>query len=316
MFPMSSDYLTRIKTFDEKNLPNLDEVVLAALEYLSSATIPKLNIHQFARPLVVGSVNALATGRILFSDVDAVFAEEGNYQEALLRVPSINAVYIFSASGGKHATHIAKALQSKEDVPVFLITSTVNSPAAAYVNPENIFVFPHIREPYTYNTSTYLGMLLGNSPESPRDILDFIETHVTPIIPDNLGTYESFILCITPEFGLLRSMFETKFDELFAPLRTGRSFTSEEIKHAKIVIQSETQCCINFGTPTTPYLPTKQQFTIPLPVGCGPVAMLAIGYYVIGHIQKQNEPYFKKDIQTYVNCASDVFGQDMGVIVE
>ncbi len=312
---MNTTYLKRLQTFTETDLPDLDEVVLGSLQFLDSASITHINVRAHRRPLVIGSVGGLNTARILFRNSDAVIADEGSYKDAYNQIPDIDSVYIVSASGSKHAVHIAADMKER-DVPVYLITSTLDSPASAYIASERICVFPHIREPYTYNTSTYLGMLLGDSTESPGDIIRFIEEKVAPHLEGKFGGYDSFVCTVPPQFGLVRSMLETKFDEMFAPVVTGRAFTSEEIKHAKIVVPSDTQCFLNFGVPTTPYARNELQYSISLPKDCGYVGMLAIGYYVIGTIQKQKPPYFKDSIRAYTEHASEVFGQPVPVIVE
>lgn len=307
--------LERLQTFTEHDLPTLDEVVLGALQFLNKSNIPHLDTTAHTRPLIIGSVNALSTGRILFRDCDAVFADEGTYQDVLSRIPSIDAIYIFSASGSKHAVSIAREL-GVDGRPVYLVTSTENAPAAAYLDAGHVFVFPHIREPYTYNTSTYLGMLLSEGKESPEEIYTFITTHVAPVISHDLGRYDAFVLTVPPAWGLVRPMLTTKFDELFAPRVTGRAFTSEEIKHAKIVIESDTQYFFNVDVPMTPYANDGVQCRIPLPENPGPVALLAITYYVIGRIQAQHPPYFSDNIRTYTTRAQEVFGQPVPVIVE
>lgn len=310
-----SEYRTRLETFTEADLPDLDEVVMGALAFLALATIPRLDVHAHARPLVIGSVNALSTGRLLFREIDAVFADEGEYETVFARTRGIDGVYLISASGSKHAVDIAKRM-SAHLVPVYLITSTENAPAAQFLEGERVFVFPHIREPYTYNTSTYLGMLLGAGAESPLDILTFIERDIAPLVPTTLRQYTSYVLTVPPEFGPVRAMFETKFDELFAPVVTGRSFTSEEIKHAKIVIPSPTQYFFNLGVENTLYAPFETQLHVPLPAGLGPIALLAVGYYLIGRIQREHPAYFKQNIRAYTEHAQAVFGQSVPLIVE
>ena len=71
--------LERMKRFDESSLPDLDEVVLAALELFMRQGVPRLDLGRCKKPLVVGSGNAAATGRILLEKADA---------EALLPRPS------------------------------------------------------------------------------------------------------------------------------------------------------------------------------------------------------------------------------------
>src|SRR5690606_16135754 len=92
-----------LNSFTEDNLPDLDTVVLGALEYLGDATLPSLNIGGFKKMLVVGSGNALATGRVLFDSEYVIFKDESTYQEILGTAEDIDAVTVVSASGGKHA---------------------------------------------------------------------------------------------------------------------------------------------------------------------------------------------------------------------
>ncbi len=73
---------------------------------------PKPNLRQFQRPWVVGSGNALATGRIIFDSYDAVYTDEGSYQGKLEAIQSIDGVVLLSASGGKHAPIIAKDVKA------------------------------------------------------------------------------------------------------------------------------------------------------------------------------------------------------------
>jgi hypothetical protein len=215
-------------------------------------------VHAHTRPLVIGSGNAFSTGQILFADTDAIYADEGNYEAALERVPTIDAFYLISASGGKHAVHIAERL-AHMNRPLYLVTDVINSPASVYVSEDRVFVYPHIREPYTYNTSTYLSMILGATHESVQSIFDFVTSVVAPSIPLNIGSYESYTFILPPKFSVFRSMFETKFDELFGPLVHTRVFTSEEIKHAKTVISSDNQCFISFGVENTDFGDIQQR---------------------------------------------------------
>ena len=63
-------------------LPYLDKVVIDALNLFKKSKLPKLNL-KYKRPLVLGSGNAAVTGRIIFADKDAIFADEGNYKQKL-----------------------------------------------------------------------------------------------------------------------------------------------------------------------------------------------------------------------------------------
>lgn len=304
-----------LKNFTEQSLPDLDTVLLGALEYLDDAVLPEIMVGGFKKMLVVGSGNALTTGRVLFAHCNAIFHDESTYQDALTLEADIDAVCVISASGGKHAIEMVKTAVAK-DLPTFLITNTKDSLAGALLDPSCVIRFPKIREPYTYNTSTYLGMLLAHGGEDPTTIHDFITEAVAPRIPETFAAYDAFFLIVPSEFDTLRDMFGTKFDELFGPLVVGRVFTLEQAKHAKTVVPSASELFISFGEENTMFGTEAHRLTLPLPQNAGPAAMLAVSYYTIGCIQKQFPPYFKDNIAKYAAEASQIFGHQIPVIVE
>jgi hypothetical protein len=61
---MECPNLEQMKRFDESNLPDLDVVVLAALELFMRQGVPRLDLGRCQKPLVVGSGNAAATGAV------------------------------------------------------------------------------------------------------------------------------------------------------------------------------------------------------------------------------------------------------------
>ena len=70
---MSNKNIDVLNTFTIDTIPDLDVAVLGALELFQKEKLPRIEIS-YKRPLVVGSGNAEATGRIIFEDTDAVFA--------------------------------------------------------------------------------------------------------------------------------------------------------------------------------------------------------------------------------------------------
>ena len=295
---------------DKKKLIDLDVCVVNALELFDKKKLPKLHLDSYRRPLVVGSGNAAVTGRIIMADKDAVFADEGTYSRKLKVVKEIDGAILISASGGKHAPIIAKELKRRK-IEVLLLTNTPDSPASRFA--DKTFVFSKNAEPYTYNTSTYMGMILAKSKESPKAIHSHLGT-VRQMIPQNLRRYDSFYIIVPEEFDAMRELFMTKFDELFGPRISGRVFTPEQTKHAKTVVQSDTELFISFGYHNRIF--GKHRLNIPLPKNAGPAAMMAMVYYVIGSIQKQHPPYFKQSIETYARQASKIFRQAINPIVE
>lgn len=303
-----------LNTFTIDTLPDLDVVTLGALELFKDSTLPQIDFHQFKRPLVVGSGNAFVTGKMLFDDVNAIFADESSYKDILETHTSIDGAFLISAGGGKHAIEIAQALQ-QHSLTTILLTNNKEAPARGFLAPENIVVFPKNREPYTYNTSTYMGMLLSKTYEDEQSILDFIHNEVISKIPKNLSSYTAFYLIVPENFSDMCEMFRTKFDELFGPKLMGRVFTYEQTKHAKTVVQDEKELFISFGVENTIFGNGENRIFIPLPEDADYVTLLAIGYFCIGHVQKQFPPYYKNRIEAYTKEASDIFGSTITPIV-
>ena len=313
-----------MQSFTVKSLPNLDTVVLAALELFSNKAtkLSKLKIP-YKRPLVVGSGNAIATGKIIFEKHDARYAPESTVEAKLKSIKAIDGVVLFSASGAKHAPIIAK-LAKKYKKPVTLITNTKNSDALKILNlksQDQEYIFPKNREPYTYNTSTYMGPIISYTKEDPKSILKFIKNNITSskitkLKPNNLKKYKKFYIQVPEEFEGIIRLLNVKFIELF-----GRQFsrdieTFQNTKHATTVVPSKKELFISFGQKNKTYGQKEHRLHIPLPKQANYAAMMAIAYYVIGQIQKAHPPYFKKNIQNYMKETSKIFNKKMSSIVE
>lgn len=301
--------LDTLKTFTLENLPDLSVAVEGALELLFGAALPEASAP-FKRPLIIGSGNAESAGRIIFADADAAFASESSYEAMLRRVPAIDGFVLISASGGKHAVGIAEALRTGGR-PGRLFTNNPAAPAARYFDPGDVLVFPKNREPYTYNASTYLGMILSKTGEDPAAILAFICTHFGADLRPLFSSHAAFTFILPGEYGELRSMLRTKFDELFGPKLVGRFFTFEELKHAKTVVPDPGELFLNF---TDQAIGKAGELRLALPPGYA--GALATTYFIVGLIQNAQPPYFKQHLQAYAAEASDIFGQDIRPIVE
>ncbi|MGK0209017.1 MAG: hypothetical protein ACI83O_000279 [Patescibacteria group bacterium] len=300
--------LTIMQNFTMKDIPNLDTCVKGALELFSQESLPKINIPK-KNLLVVGSGNALDTGKIVFSKYHAHYADESTYKH-LLKFYKPDMAILFSASGEKHAPIIAKELKRKK-IKTLLFTSNQNASAKKVVN--SSLIFPKQKEPYTYNTSTYLAPILARTKESPKELLKHINK-IEKLFPKNLSKYTAFYLIIPSQFTEIKDMLQTKFDELFGPLINGRIFTIEQTKHAKTVVSSPKELFISFGEKNTLF--GKNRLHIPLPKNANYGAMLITSYLTIGKIQTANSPYFKKNIASYCKEASKIFKQEIKPIVE
>ena len=304
-----------LEKFDISSIPDLDVVVLGALELFADVELPKLDFSHLKKPLVLGSGNAYLTAQIVFSGQEAIFADESSFRSVMDIHTDIDGVVIFSASGSKHAVAMVTDLQ-KEGFEVHLVTNTSSSPAGQLLAGEFVHIFPKNREPYTYNTSTYLSTILGTTGEKTEEIKEYILREVSPKLLRNFGDYNAYTLLVPSRFEHVRAMLRTKFDELFGPKLTGRVFTGEEVKHAKTVVTSGDELFISFGVENEYYGLPKNRLHIPLPDNADYGAMIAVSYFVVGKIQAAYPPYFKQGIEKYVQTASEIFGQELKAIVE
>jgi hypothetical protein len=296
-----------MQTFTLKNIPSLSTCVLGALEFLSNKTLPKIDIPKSKKLLVLGSGNALITGKIIFKDYNAIFADESSFKNQIKKTKYDLAI-IISASGSKHAPLIAKYLNSKK-IKSILLTTNKDAPAKKYVN--KTIVFPKQREPYTYNTSTYLSMIISKTKESPSKIYKQIKKIK---INQNLKNYNAFFLILPEKFNEAKEMLITKFDELFGPMINGRVYTFEQTKHAKTLVPSEKELFISLGIKNKIF--GLKRINIPISKDADYGEFIATSYYVIGKIQEAHKPYFKENLLNYTKKISKIFNTKIEPIVE
>jgi len=297
----------------------LHEVVLDALDWHAKPE-NKRSLPDFGAPgriFVLGSGNAFAAGRIIFGDRDAVFADEGQYAHALQvnRDPPIGCGVVISSSGEKDAPDMVEAMLEKGLETYLLTCNKVTDPpgtlsrAAGLLQGRDdcVFSIPVLAEPITYNTSTYVGMILAHTDEDPGAIRDHIVDTVKPFIDERLDLLRgagAFYLLVHPDFDAVREMLLTKFDELFGPMINGRCYTPEQTAHAKTLVGWDEELFISFD-PLDAADPIfgkadKTRLDVPMPKPCGPAAMVSIGYYVIGRIQEARiEDWYRASADDY-----------------
>lgn len=300
--------------FDINNLPNLDVVVLGALELFTEQPT-SFSFPPFKRPIVVGSAGSVGVGKMMFAKKDVVFADESTYKQVLDVTSGIDGAILISASGGKHAVEAAKYLQ-EQNFPTVLLTNNHQAPARESVPAEQVFVFPKNREPYTYNTSTYLGMLLSQTGESAAFIKSYIETYIDPALTKNFSDYNAFVFIVPASLSHVTTMIRIKFEEMFMPLVVGRAYSDEEIKHAKAVVLSDKELFISLGVENNLYGLEQNRLFIPLSPEADYGAIMAIAYYVVGKIQTVQPPYFKDNLPALTERMSQVFKTTINPIVE
>ena len=316
---MNQNYIQELDSFTIENLPNLDVVVMGALELLSQTDLPKIDISMYKRPLVVGSGNAEITGRIVFEKIDAVFASESSFEEKLANIPEIDGVVLISASGEKHAPIIAS--KAKElGKKVTLITTSPNSSASKVFADDKInfteYIFPKNREPYTYNTSTYMGMILGATGEQPAEIKTFIDEVVSKLSFPNFKEFNKYYVVIPSHLSQILPMITIKFVELFGRNIARDIETYEYLKlHATTVVPSD-ELFISFGQKNDLFGDDDYNLFVPLPENANYGTMMAIGYWLVGQIQAAYPNYFKDNIAKYTEKVSQILGKTISPIVE
>jgi hypothetical protein len=284
-------------------LANLNEVVLRALDFLASQEPKVLDLDLPEHTLIVASGNALPTGRVIFHDRNFVFRDEGSYGQYLDLVGRPDAVVVISASGEKHAPRILDDLKVTGISP-FLLTCNRNSSAGRRLPASQVFETPSMAEPLTYNTSSYLGMVLSKTAEDAAKISEHIRSNVAPLVV-GAGAYEAYYLLVPARFEPLADMFLTKFDELFGGRINGRCYTVAQSMHAKTVVPWEKELFVSFGKEND-YFGTER-LDLPLYPDAGFAAMLAVAYYLVGQIQAEKPPWFTENVEQYAEKQRRLF---------
>jgi hypothetical protein len=286
-------------------IPNLNEVVLKALDFLASKESTARALDLPEHTLVIGSGNALPTGRVLFHDRNFVFRDAGSYRQYLDLVGRPEAVVVISASGEKHAPRILDDL-SASGISSFLLTCNRNSSAGQRLPASHVFETASLAEPLTYNTSSYLGMMLAKTAEDPAEISKYIRSSVVPLVVE-VGAYEAYYLLLPERFEPLAEMFLTKFDELFGGRVNGRCYTVAQSMHAKTVVPWEKELFVSFGEPNDRF--GTARLHLPLYPGAGFAAVLAVGYYLVGQIQAEKTPWFAENVESYAGTQRRLFSE-------
>lgn len=306
-------YLEQTKIFTENNLIWLDECVLAALELFQTVEIKKWDFSKFKKPLIAGSGNAIVTAEIIFSWINAVFCDETNFDIQIKK--DIDGVIILSASWEKHAPIFAEKSQ-KLWFETFLITCSKDSSAEKIVWKNNTIITPKNREPYTYNTSTYMGWVLANTWENPEQIQQYITQIIDPILEEkDFSKFNAYLLVTPDKFAWVNQLFRVKFIELFGRKIARDVFSYEHMKHAITVVPDDKELAISFWEGEFDFENTK--LNIPLPKNCDLATIMAIWYYVIWKIQQSYPNYFQKNIWSYIDRANESwFSKGLKVIVD
>jgi len=281
------------------NIENLDQIVLQALDFFQQNQPWNINLDSYSFPFVVGSGNAYNTGTILFSGRAGIFADESNfremitaYDEAIKQKLATQAI-IISASGEKDSVwEIELAKQS--GLSTTLLTCDANSSATKIA--DQVFTYRKIAEPYTYNTSTYLGMILSATGENVNAIQKYIQTLK---LPENFDTYDAYSFVLPDRYANICPMLDIKKNELFGPFTSLRAFPEGHARHAKFIIPTEKELVIGINANIDHFGHPDHRFTLDLPKEADFGFVLALTYFITGKIQASKPSYFKDSIENY-----------------
>lgn len=280
-------------------LINLDENVLQALNFFIKIKLPKLDLSQFKLPFVVGSGNAYNTGQILFSKQAAILADESNFKEIIkayipvIKKGLIKQALVISASGEKDSVWELE-LAKKHNLKTTLFTCNKNSSAAKIA--DKVYIYRKISEPYTYNVSTYLGMILSSTAENPQQIKEFIKKIK---LPEDFKNYVSYSFVLPDKYLNICPMLDIKKSELFGPHLSLRAFSQGHARHAKFVIPWEKELVISLDDKNNFFGYPQHRWDISLPKFANFGTVLSLTYYLIGKIQSVKQKWFKENIANY-----------------
>lgn len=280
---------------------SLYENVQQALEFFAKNPVPSLDLKSFNLPFVVGSGNAYNTGLILFSEQSALFADESGFRKLIAAFDKaiaskliVDAVVI-SASGEKDSVWEVE-LAKEKGLKTTLLTTKPNSSAAKVA--DKTISYKSIDEPYTYNVSTYMGMILSGTGENISDIQAFVDSLK---FPTNFKDYDAYAFVVPDKYASVCPMLDIKKSELFGPHLSLRAFPEGHARHAKFVIRSPKELVISVGTKNEQYGDPKSRWQIDFPGSLSFAGMMAATYAIVGKIQETKPPYYYNNIEAY--CA-------------
>lgn len=286
---------------NHQDIPFLDEIVLRTMDFFANNPPPTFNPSDYKLPFVIGSGNAYNTGVIIFSNQAAIFADESNLKTLLpafedaIKSKLITQAVVLSASGRKDSVWEIE-LAKKYGLHTTLITTKAESAAAQIA--DKVYAFKSIDEPYTYNTSTYMGMILGATHENIADIKKAVESLK---FPENFDSYESYSFVLPDTFAPICPMLDIKRHELFGPKVSLRAFPQGHARHAKFVVRDKSELVISLNEKNEFFGDPESRWDIFLPENGTFAMVMAVTYFIVGKMQRAKPQYFKENIEAYTS---------------
>lgn len=195
--------------FDFK-IPALDYFVLKTLENLEKWSYPDFEIKKDDRNVFMGSGSAACVGKILADKFGGIGLNASEYEIFFKNSVSRDfaSINIVNASGGKDGLKMAEFL-TKLGFEPNLITCNKDPPAKKFIRQKNIFVFPTLNDPPTYNVSTYSSMIYWASKENVKEIKKAIGKLQVPA----LRKYNYIFFLASDKYSAIAEMASRKVAE-------------------------------------------------------------------------------------------------------
>jgi len=192
----------------KQKIKHLDFYVTKTLEYLEKWNFPKFKIEKNEKNIFMGSGSAACAAKLFAERFNGSTLNVSNYKRFFKGISkeSTASTYIISASGGKDAVNMAKFL-NKMNLRPNLITCNESAPAKKLCN--KLFVFPSLKEPPTYNVSTYSSMIYWLFGENIKEIKSLIKNIKIP----NLRKYKYIFFLATDKYDTIAKMTSRKIAE-------------------------------------------------------------------------------------------------------
>lgn len=294
-----------------ENLPNLDQIVIESLDFFTKNPVPGLDLNQFQMPFVVGSANAFFAGQIIFSGRAAIFANESNFKatiqsyKPIIDQKLVTQAVVISASGEKDSVWELE-LAKKLGLKTTLLTCKPNSTGAKIA--DRTVAYKSIAEPYSYNTSTYMGMFLSTTGESPTKIKAEIDKLK---FPKDFDKYQAYAFILEDNYLNLTSMVITKGEELFGPHLMIRAYTQGFARHAKFIHRTDKELVISLGTTNEYFGDPNHRLNIDLPEDASFGTVMALSYFIAGKIQAAKPNYYRQNIKAWASdYGPKAYGKD------
>jgi hypothetical protein len=249
-------------------IETLDRYVTRTLESLGGWEIPEVPVGKGLN-LFMGSGNASQVAGIFANHFGGFAANAASFPRFVEYADRFDERVVISASGGKDAVRMAEAFRGD----CLLLTCAENPPAAEFA--KQVVTFPSLKEPPSYNVSTYASMFRALA---PRESIGKISRFVGSMGAPQVGGY-SFIPVIASDcMEPLAQMCATKIRETLGIGSVGKGVS--EAAHGWFLHDrpGEFALCLN--------VPEFEPVGGCLRVGCDSLLGLMLSvYHIVGKSQ-------------------------------